>query len=172
MELRTAKATARKILSIILLLSFFCTISFAEVLDKVVAYIDDEAITLSELEEEYASSIEVKPTLSKLQVLDTIINRRLLIREAKKLRFEAPDETTLLDEYVDIKVKALIKIRDSEMEEFYNNNRKEFEGVEFEGVKDRIELYLQEKEVNRRLKEHISELQKKSDIKIMLEPED
>jgi len=161
-----------KLFKSLLLLAFLFgvqTFSSAGVIDKVVAFIDDEAITLSELDSTYAEVVKIKPDITRQEVLNTMINRFLLLREAKRLRLEAPDDDTLLNEYIDLKVKAFIKISEKDIKEFYDNNRDEFGSVQFNQVKDKIETYLREKEVNNRLRQHIEELKKKAYIKILLE---
>jgi hypothetical protein len=94
-----------------------------------------------------------------------------MLREARKIRLEAPSEDELLKEYVDMKIKALIRIKEEEIQDFYNKNKENFEGKELEDVRDSIENYLVEKEVNERLKTHISELRGKTCVQIQLKPE-
>ena len=54
------------------------------------------------------------------------------------------------------------------MTDFYKKHINDFQGKEFEAVRDEIENYLIEKELNQRLKSHINELREKSCIKIQL----
>jgi len=70
------------------LLLFSLPVVSAEVIDRVVAFVDDKAITLSELEEKYKAAVKLSPNIKKEDVLNTMINRVLLLREAKKLRIE------------------------------------------------------------------------------------
>jgi len=141
---------------------------FAEIKEHVVAFIDNTAITLSELEARYADTVKVTPHITKEEVLNTMINRLLLLREAKKIRLEAPSEDELLKEYIDLKIRAFIRIKEEEVKDFYDKHASEFQDVEFEKVRDDIENYLVEDELNQRLKSHISELREKSCIKIQL----
>jgi hypothetical protein len=141
----------------------------AEVLDKVVAFVDDEAITLSELEAAHASALKRKPGSTRQEVLLRMINRYILLREARRLRLEAPDEDTLIEEYVSLRVTAFLTIDEKDVKEFYGKNRKEFPGKRFPEVKDRIRKYLHQEEVNRMLKRHVEELKSKSEIKILPE---
>jgi hypothetical protein len=144
----------------------------AEVLDRIVAYIDSEAVTLSELEESYAGTLKIRPSATRLEVLEVMINRHLLLIDARRLRLEAEDDTALLKEYVDLKVKAFIKVGEQDMRKFYDDNKAEFVDLEFDNVKERISEYLLEKEVNRKLSETIERLKSETHIKIMLEPAD
>lgn len=148
-----------------LLVTSFC---HAEIIDRVVAFVDEEAITLSELEETYENIKKVDASITREEVLKTMINRILLLREAKKLRIEAPTEDDLLHEYIDLKVRTFIKVKEEDIGDFYNRNRAEFKGMEFDAVRDKIESYLLEKEVNLRLKRHIEDLRSKAHIKAQL----
>jgi hypothetical protein len=140
-----------------------------EIRDRVVAYIDDTAITLSELEKTYADTLKVSPGITKEEVLNTMINRQLIIKEAKKIRLEASSEDELIRDYIDLKIRAFIRIRDEELMQFYEKNLDDFPGKKFEAVRDEIEKYLIEKELNQRLKKHIDELRKDACIKLQLD---
>ncbi|MDP2167759.1 MAG: hypothetical protein Q8J64_05430 [Thermodesulfovibrionales bacterium] len=160
-----------KITGILLMLLVFASSSLqAEVIDRVAAFVDNEAITLSELEESFKKNAAVEPGITRSEALNTIINRTLLLREAKKLRMEARDEETLLREYIDLKVRAFIRIRESDIEAFYKKNNKEFKGLKLGEVKEKIETYLREKKVNQSLRHHIESLKAGSQIKILYEP--
>ena len=92
----------------------------------------------------------------------------LLIREADKIKLEAPSEDALLKEYIDLKIRAFIRISEEELRRFYDQHIQEFQAREFEDVREEIEIYLIEQEVNERLKSHISELRQKYCIRIQL----
>jgi hypothetical protein len=161
--------------ALIRILIFLCVLcilqagSFAAVIDQVVAFVDDQAITMSELEEQYAKAVKITPDITRREVLDTMVNRFVLLREAKRLRMEAPDDEKLLEEYIDIKVAAFIKVSDDDIKKFYEANRDEFGGQELAALRDKIEQYLREREVNEKLKKHIEELKKKAYIKVLLD---
>lgn len=141
----------------------------AGLIDRVVAFVDERAITLSEFNEAYEKTRKIRPDSSKGDVLDAMINRVLLLAEAKKLKIEARTEDELISEYMDMKVKAFIRVREEELEDFYKKNMQEFKGSGYDAVRDKIEEYLVERETNRLLKRHISELRAKSHIKVMLQ---
>lgn len=153
-----------------LLFLFFALSSplFAQIRDRVVAYVDNDAITLSELEEMYAHTFEVTPDITKDEVLNTMVNRLLLLREAKKLKLEVASEDALLQEYIDLKIRAFIRVKEEDIVEFYDQHRGDFQGKEMEEVRDEIENLLTEKALNERLKSHIEELKKKVCVKIQL----
>jgi len=139
--------------------------------DRVVAYVNTTAITLSELDTRYIDTRKVTPDITREEVLNTMINRVLLLREARKLRLEAPSEDELLKEYIDLKVRTLIRVKEEDILDFYNKHSDEFEGKDLEDVRDTIENYLVEHQLNEQLKEHISELRKNTCVKVQLEPE-
>jgi hypothetical protein len=143
----------------------------AEIRDRVVAFVDVQAITFSELEIKFTESRKVKADITKEEVLNTMINRVLLLREAKKIRLEAPSEEELLKEYIDMKIRALIRVKEEEIHGFYNKHINEFEGKEMEDVQDNIEKYLIEHDLNERLKSHINDLKEKTCVRIQLNPE-
>jgi hypothetical protein len=141
---------------------------YAGVKDRIVAFVDNDAISLSELEIKYHDTVKVTSNITREEVLNTMVNRLLLLREAKKIRLEAPSEDELLNEYIDLKIRAFIRIKEEELKDFYNKNISKFEGKELDSVRDDIENYLAEQEVNQRLKAHINELTGKSCVKIQL----
>jgi hypothetical protein len=160
------------VLSIIILMLFAPSpLLFAGIKDRVVAFVDAQAITLSELDIKFSESQKVKADITKEEVLNTMINRVLLLREAKKIRLEAPSEEELLKEYIDMKIRALIRVKEEEISDFYNKHIDDFEGKEMEDVRDNIENYLIERNLNEHLKSHINELKGKTCVQIQLNPE-
>jgi len=138
----------------------------AEISDCVASFVDNTAITMSELEDAYKKAVELAPGITKEEVLNTMINKVLLLREAKKIGLEASSEDELLKEYTDLKIRTFIRIREEEITDFYEKHLNNFQGKEIESVRDEIEGYLTEKEVNERLKSRIKELREKAYIKI------
>ncbi len=152
----------------VLLLFALCPLLFAAIKDRVVAFVDNTAIILSEFEDEYSKAQKVTPGITREEVLDTMVNRVLLLREIKKIRLEAPSDDELLKEYIDLKIRIFIKINEEEALAFYQKHIEDFQGKEFETVREDIENYLTEAKLNRLLKMHIDELRKKAYIKIQL----
>lgn len=144
------------------------SLAVAEIRDCVASFVDNTAITMSELEETYKKAVELAPGITKEEVLNTMINKVLLLREAKRIGLEASSEDELLKEYTDLKIRAFIRIREEEITDFYEKHLNNFQGKEIESVRDEIEGYLTEKEVNERLKSRINELREKAFIKIQL----
>jgi predicted ArsR family transcriptional regulator len=149
----------------------FTVSSEAEIFDRVVAFVDDQAITLSELQEQLEIAKKVSKDITEEEVLDTMINRVLLWRQAKKYRIEAPTRDEMIDEYIDLKVRAFTKISETEVEEFYKKNQDKFAGKTYDEVRDEIEKYLTEKELNSKLKNTLKELRENAYVKIQLSRE-
>ena len=135
--------------------------------DWVVAFVDDEAITNSELQEQYRETLKITPDISKDEVLETMINRVLILREAKKYRLEGPSPDAVIKEYIDLKVRAFIRVPETEIEKYFKENIGMFAGKEYDDVRDDIEQYLIEKELNVRLKKTLDELRKTAYIKYL-----
>jgi hypothetical protein len=169
----TASGTTMKLLACVFLLvtchRLLVTDVSAAISDRVVAFVDDQAITKSELDEQYQSTKEVSPDITVGEVLDTMINKILILREARKYRIEAPSVEQVMQDYIDLKIRAFVRVSESDIEKFYRENEANFAGKEFEDVRDEIDKYLTEKEVNERLKEVLRELRKDAYIRIYVE---
>ncbi len=147
----------------------FTSESYAALSDRVIAFVDDHAITLSELEESYKSASALSGTITHAEVLNTMINRVILLKEARKYRIEAPTLDEVLKEYIDLKIRAYIRVNDADIEKFYSENALNFPGKSYEDVRDEIDMFLTEKLLNDRLKEGLNELKKKAYIRIYLD---
>ncbi len=146
------------------------TCVYADILERVVAYVDDRAITLSEFNENAERTRKTLSNVSDVDIINSMINRLLLVQAAKKMRLEAPNEDELVREYTDIKIKASIIIEEEEIERFYSDNKDKFKGLDYFAVRDEIEKYLTEIETNKQLKKDIDELRAQADIRIQLTP--
>lgn len=158
---------------ILLLILSICLCSGADalqVIDGIAAFIDSDAITIVELEEAYAKAKLVDPSVTYETVLNSMINRKLLLRDAGKMRIENKCEEEIIGEYIELKVRAFIKISDADIENYYESNKSEFKGLKLADAREKIELYLIEKEVNQRLKRHIERLKSNAYIKIIRIP--
>jgi hypothetical protein len=140
----------------------------AEIRDRVVAYVDNDAITLSELEERYAHALQITPDITRAEVLHTMVNRLLLLREARKIKLEALTEDELLQEYIDLKIRAFVRVNEKDVVDFYEGHIDDFQEKELDTVREEIENVLIEKALNERLKSHINELKEKACVKIQL----
>lgn len=147
---------------------FFAVHCNPEVIDRVVAYVDDAAITLSEFQE---NLIKMKASFSDItekEVIDSMINRLLLIKEARKMRLEGLTGDELLRDYIDIKIRSSVFINEDNIRQFYIEHSDEFKGADYLSVRDEIEQYLFELEINRQLKKHIKDLRGNVEVRINL----
>jgi len=153
---------------LLLLQSESLSLCYAELIDRVVAYVDDKAITCSEFMERYSKMKEVVPALTKEEAINSMVNTLLLLDQARKMKLEAASDDDLVREYVDIKIKSRIFIKEEVLMEYYNKNKEEFRGKDYIAVREEIENYLTELATNKKLKEHIEELRHQSNIEIQL----
>lgn len=148
-----------------ILCSDFC---HAEVIEGIVAIVDDDVILLSEFRE----TLRAAKSDKKEEVLQGMINRFLLLKEAKRLRIEPlsekENENMLINEYIEKKLRPFIRISDEEIALFYRQHITSFGNKEILDIRDEIEFYLAEKELNKKLLEHIGELRRKAYIRIQL----
>ncbi|MBC8414497.1 hypothetical protein H8E50_12645 [bacterium] len=154
---------------------FVCLTGHSEswdMLDHIVAVVNEEAILLSELK----SAMRDNERASQEEVLNTLVDRALLYNEAKKFRLKVStkdgnrieEKNEIIREYIDRRVKAFIYIPLNDIEQVYEMNRNRYKGLEFYEVRDSIDDELVEVELEKKLKIHIEELRTKSSIRIQL----
>ncbi len=160
----------------------------AGVLDRVVAIVDDEVVLLSEFEATLQRALSSGMMVTHEEVLDGLINRILLLKQAKKIKRvhifatrTRRDDNMLINEYIEKRIKGVIRIPFEESKLFYEENREFFSSQpgdagadssrDFYEVRDAIEIYLIEKEFNRKLNSYINELREKAFIRIQLKAE-
>lgn len=148
---------------------FFVSSAFSEIIDRVVAYVDSSAITLRDFEKVASKMKEKIPQIKNQEILETMINRVLLLKKAKELFIEGKDEE-LINNYVDLKIKSGIIIPESKIREYYEESKDKFKDTPYIYLRDEIEKYLFEKEFNQKLKEYIEELRQDTEIKIIFMP--
>lgn len=149
-----------------IILSSICN---AEIIDRVIAYVDNQAITLSDFEK-FSSEIRKKiPDIQNEEIVKLLINRTILLKKAKE-QFIEGKEDELINNYIDLKIKSRIIITDNKIREYYEKNKNMFGEKTYLQVRDEIEKYLFEKELNIKLKEHLEELKQASEIKIVFIP--
>jgi hypothetical protein len=165
---------------VLLLTSYFLlpTSSHSEVLDRIVAIVDDEVVMFSEFNEAFQRALNSGIEVTQEEVLNGLINRVLLLKQAKKYHREhifaartREDGNVLINEYIEKRIKAFIRIPFDEIELFYGENKEFFSPQDennFYDVRDEIEVYLREDELNKRLIRHIEELREKAYIRIQL----
>lgn len=149
----------------------------AEVLERIVAIVNKNVILLSEYEEAFQAAKKSDETVTEGQVLDEMINRLLVLEQAKKFRLgttensaETVGDDKIISEYIDRRIKSLIHIPIEEIESYYTNNKERYADKPFYEVKDEIEGQLVEGRLKIKLAEHVEELRKKAYIRIQKDP--
>lgn len=172
MPFKQFKQFKRTIALCVLLCCSFTMAHSAELIEATVAVVEDEVITLSEFNERYEIMKKSFPRISKKEVLEMIINRLLLLREARlsriaeSRRLSPAEEDRIIEEYIEIKIRSSIRISEEEIHKYYETHKVEFRDRPFQDVAEKIEVLLIEKRTNEFLKEHIEELKKKAYIVI------
>ncbi len=64
----------------------------AELLERIVAIVNDDVILQSEFFKAFEAASEYNPDVMEADVLDEMINRLLLLKEARKLRLTSSDD--------------------------------------------------------------------------------
>ena len=173
MEILTIRRIVLALLASALLCLPACELAWARSVDRVVAYVDDMAITQRTLEARYSAALKEKGTdkdkFTRFEALSEIIDKALLLREARKIKLTATSEDELVQKYIEFKVKALIIIREEEIKEYYDKNQVLFKKSKYSEARDRIKRYLENEEKMRRLKHHMASLRQKATIRILVE---
>jgi RNase P protein component len=172
-----------KIIIIVFLLStghlLFVTAVNAEVLERIVAIVNDDIILLSEFQSALQSARRSDSAVSGERVLNEMIDNILLLNEAKRFRLGASDKSKKIEtdnravirEYIDRRIKALIHIPYEDIEQYYQMNRDLYKDKEIIDVRDEIEEHLVDKQLSVNLREYIEELRRKAYIRIQLKEE-
>lgn len=130
--LRITHKILRKYLCLISVLILLLSYSNAEIIDKIVASVNGEAITLSALENELKTlGISDSDETKKSEVLNELINRKLLLQEARRMGIEL----SITMEEVEKKVESL-KTQYSSEEAFLKYLEKEQLSISY--IKERM----------------------------------
>jgi len=161
--------TCRTVIMVLFWGSLFqAAIVEGRLVDRVVASINDDAITLREFRSYYDSVRVVTPDITEGEGIQTLINRRLILHDAERMNLEGRTKDEKIQRYISIRIRSFVKIRQEEIREFYNEHAGRFRGLSLEDVSDKIERLLIEREVNRRLREHLNKLRRKAYIRVNL----
>lgn len=164
-------------LFLILVSSFlFINSAYAELLERIVAIVNEEVILLSELRSEVQLHKAQGAEVSDADVLDEMINRRLLLGQAKRMKIAGDAESDkslmtddiIINGYIERRVKAFIHIPLKDIEDYYNDNAGSYGDKKFYDVKNEIESKLIEAKLKEQLQEHIRDLRKDSYIRVQL----
>ena len=148
----------------------------AEMLDRVVAIVNDDVILHSEFLRTFETAMEYDPDVTEADVLDEMIDRRLLLKEARKFRLtssddaqdKAKDDMQIIKEYIDVRLKGFIHVPYEDVEYYYYQKGDSFAGKDFFDVRNEIEEFLIEQELNIKLLEYIEDLKQNAYIRVQL----
>ena len=148
----------------------------AEMLDRIVAIVNDDVILHSEFSTTFETAMEYDPDVTESNVLDEMIDRLLLLKEARKFRLtssddeqgKVKDDKVIIQEYIDVRLKGFIHVPYEDVEYYYNQKKDRFSGKDFFDVRNEIEEYLIEQELNIKLLEYIEDLKRKAYIRVQL----
>jgi len=140
--------------------------SAAQAAGDTLAEVEGVAITSEEVEKPLASQLsklEEQIYNLKRQRLDTLINEKLLNKEASKRNISVP---ALLDAEVTSKVGL---VTEQEIEKFYQENKLQLKGDE-SSMREKIRPYLQNQKLTARREEFLKALRSQAKIVINLKP--
>jgi len=142
----------------------------AVVIDHVVAFVDNLAITQSDLDALHAERLGADPGQQMGASLDELIERTLIIAAARALGLDAPTDDALAAEYVDLKIKSGILVLDSDVRAYYRSHKAEFGDSPFDEVRDAARERLLASLQAEQLKRHIGTLRERSRIRVRMNP--
>jgi hypothetical protein len=171
------KVIIKKSLQVILVVSFIAltlspAICSAETLERIVAIVDGDVVLMSEFEESFRSAEAAGKQLSQEAVINQMINRIILLREARRYGLAGKsgggrDDDVVIEKFIDRRIKAFIHIPYAEIESYYNEHD-DFKGKEIYDVKDEIEELLISLELVKRLRKYVEESRRTAYIRIQL----
>ncbi len=147
-----------------LLLFFYITLhepqAYGVIVEKVVGYVSDEAITLTDLCSYWQSLREIQPDININDALEALINRKVIIQKSKDLNLSAPSEEELIDLYIRIAIKPRVMVTKEEVKRYYRRYYSKLKGAPLKSIEPHIIKILTEKKTNDLLKKHLEELKK------------
>jgi hypothetical protein len=160
----------------LLTLSSIINNSYSELLDRVVANVNDEVILFTELQEAVRKAEAAGEEKSEKEILEILIRRTLLFEQAKRFNpfsdayYQDERETKkLINEYIERRIKAFIHVSFEEIENYYMDNKDSAGEKDLYESWDEIESRLRNEKLASKLDEHISLLRKEAYIRIQLD---
>lgn len=149
------------------------TMISAETIERIVIIVDNEVVLMTEFEEAVRSANSSGKQISRGDVIDQMVNRIILLREAKKFGLKRKSEgregdDALIKEFVDKRIRSFIHIPFGQIEKYYNEHD-DFKDRDYFDVKDEIEKLMVSRELVHRLRDFVEEERRKSYIRIQLE---
>jgi hypothetical protein len=169
------KIIFKNLIFILLITSCFLLpdLSHSEILERIVAIVNNNVILLSEFKDALKAAKMSDEKVTEDAVLDEMINRVLMLEQARKMRLGQMEDATgpvddnkIVNEYIDRRIRSFVHIPIEEIESYYLNNRKQFGSKSFSEAKDEIEDHLTDGELKLKIAEHVEELRKKAYIRI------
>jgi len=148
----------------------------AELIERIVAAVNDDVILLSEFKAAMRQAEENGKEVTAKEVIDGMIHNLLLLEQAKKFSFvrdagdaepSTPDK--VIKNYIDKRIKAMIYIPFRDIEAYYHNNPDKYGGRDFSDLKSEIEEYLLNRTLEIKIQEHIVELLAEARIRVQLD---
>jgi hypothetical protein len=140
--------------------------TYAEIIDRVAAFVDDEVITLRELDKQYNILHAKDITITKDIALNTMINQLLIEKDAIRRRIIGMNKDETVIKYINLYIRSQVRIKQDEITDYYKENIENLKNNKIEDIRDDIEKILIEKQVNIKVRELLYELKSKSNIKI------
>lgn len=137
-----------------------------EVIERVVAFVDDSPITLYDFEVFYKKMKTLDPSTSPGEALNTLINRKILLKEARRLNIRGDTDDEIINRYIHLKIRLYVRVSDSEVLQYLRQHRSELGGGSYEDLKSDIKRLLIEEKVNQALAEHLETLRKRYYVRI------
>jgi hypothetical protein len=151
---------------------------YAEMVERVVAIVNDDVILHTELMEVLRKSKASGDSSSEKEILEKMIERKLVLQQVKRFRLDnatyGEDEREaqkLINGYVESRIKALIHVSFKEIENYYEAKQDDFGGKDLYESWDEIENILRNQKLTARRHEHIALLRNKAYIRIQLDAE-
>jgi len=145
----------------------------AELVERIVAVVNDDVILLSEFKAAMRQAEESGRDVKAKEVIDGMINNCLLLEQARKFSFgrdagtpSTPDK--VIKNYINKRIKALIYIPFRDIEAYYYDNMQKYGKRDFYDVKNEIEEYLLNRTLEIKIQEHIDELREDAGIRIQI----
>ena len=161
---------------IVILFIFPARNADAELIERIVAVVNDEVVLLSEFKAFLRQAEESGQKVNEKFIIDGMINDILLLEQARKFSFwrdvgDAGPSTNdkVIKNYIDKRIKALIYIPFRDIETYYFINIKKYDNRDLYDVKGEIEEYLINKSLEIKIQEHIDELREDAMIRIQLD---
>ena len=149
----------------------------AELLERIVAIVNNEVILLSEFQEHLHAAEQSGSGDAPGQVLDELVKRMLILQEGRRFRIIDPGRYDLseeemkaaIEEYIDRRIKAFIHIPFRDIEQYYRMNRDQFPERDLYEARDGIEEILVSRELEARISSHMKDLRNRAYVRIQLE---